>query len=174
MTPENASKTNPQPAGLTPENAALLAEYADHLRHLPLRGHTPRTYLGAVRGYLAWLQDAQADGDPLKDAAAKDWAVRDYRSYLVTVAKRATATVNKDLAALADFYTWRGLGPPQGVKRHQVAGMRRRHWSPGRSSVTCGPSRPARAPATGPSRCCRCTPVPASPRSAPWTSPTCA
>jgi site-specific recombinase XerD len=37
------------------------------------------------------------------------------------VAKRATATVNKHLAALVDFYTWRGLGQPQGVKRHQVA-----------------------------------------------------
>jgi site-specific recombinase XerD len=38
----------------------------------------------------------------------------------VTVAKRATATVNKHLAALQDFYLWRGLGQPQGVKRHQV------------------------------------------------------
>ena len=37
------------------------------------------------------------------------------------MAKRATATVNKALAALQDFYTWRGLGAPQGVKRHQVA-----------------------------------------------------
>ena len=46
--------------------------------------------------------------------------MRDYRSYLVTVAKRATPTVNKHLAALVDFYTWRGLGQPQGVKRHQV------------------------------------------------------
>ena len=46
--------------------------------------------------------------------------MRDYRSYLVTVAKRATATVNKHLAALQDFYIWRGLGQPQGVKRHQV------------------------------------------------------
>ena len=46
--------------------------------------------------------------------------MRDYRSYLVTVAKRATATVNKHLAALQDFYVWRGLGQPQGVKRHQV------------------------------------------------------
>jgi site-specific recombinase XerC len=35
------------------------------------------------------------------------------------VAKRATATVNKHLVALADFYTWRGLGQPQGVKRHK-------------------------------------------------------
>ena len=38
----------------------------------------------------------------------------------MTVAKRATATVNKHLAALQDFYVWRGLGQPQGVKRHQV------------------------------------------------------
>ena len=36
------------------------------------------------------------------------------------MAKRATATVNKHLAALQDFYVWRGLGQPQGVKRHQV------------------------------------------------------
>jgi site-specific recombinase XerC len=36
------------------------------------------------------------------------------------VAKRATATVNKHLAALADFYVWRGLGQPQGIKRHKV------------------------------------------------------
>ena len=36
------------------------------------------------------------------------------------MAKRATATVNKHLAALQDFYIWRGLGQPQGVKRHQV------------------------------------------------------
>jgi site-specific recombinase XerD len=105
---------------LTPENAELLAKYADHLEHSPLTGHTPRTYLGAVRAYLEWLQGAEVDGDPLNDATAKDWAVRDYRSYLVTVAKRATPTVNKHLAALQDFYVWRGLGQPQGVKRHQV------------------------------------------------------
>jgi integrase len=91
-----------------------------HLEHAPLSGHTPRTYLGAVRAYLVWLGQAPVDGDPLNDVAAKDWAVRDYRSYLVTVAKRATATVNKHLAALQDFYVWRGLGQPQGVKRHQV------------------------------------------------------
>lgn len=105
---------------MTPENAAVLATYADHLAHSPLAGHTPRTYLGAIRAYLAWLQEAPIDGDPLNDATAKDWAVRDYRSYLVTVAKRATATVNKHLAALQDFYIWRGLGQPQGIKRHQV------------------------------------------------------
>jgi len=120
MTPENAVKTPSLSGELTPENAALLAEYADHLAHSPLSGHSPRTYLGAVRAYLEWMQDADTDGDPLADAKAKDWAVRDYRSYLVTVAKRATATVNKHLAALQDFYVWGGLGQPRGVKRHQV------------------------------------------------------
>jgi site-specific recombinase XerC len=120
MTPENAARAATQPAELTPENAKLLAEYARRLERSPLSGHSPRTYLGALRAYLTWLQDAPVDGDPLNDAAAKDWAVRDYRSYLVTVAKRATATVNKQLAALQDFYVWRGLGQPQGVKRHQV------------------------------------------------------
>lgn len=120
MTPENAASAAAGPAGLTPENAALLADYAAHLARSPLTGHTPRTYLGAVRAYLTWLQGAGADGDPLNDATAKDWAVRDYRSYLVTVAKRATPTVNKHLAALQDFYTRRGLGQPQGVRRHQV------------------------------------------------------
>lgn len=121
MTPENAVKASGQDQELTPENTELLHKYADHLEHSPLTGHTPRTYLGAIRAYLTWLQAAEADGDPLNDAAAKDWAVRDYRSYLVTVAKRATPTVNKHLAALVDFYSWRGLGQPQGVKRHQVA-----------------------------------------------------
>jgi len=120
VTPENAASTAPQHGELTPENAAVLAGYAAHLERSPLTGHSPRTYRGAVRAYLAWLQDAGADGDPLHDAAARDWAVRDYRSYLVTVARRATATVNKHLAALQDFYTWRGLGPPRGVKRHPV------------------------------------------------------
>jgi site-specific recombinase XerD len=120
MTPENAASSAVQPRELTPENAAILARYADHLEHSPLSGHSPRTYLGAIRAYLTWLQAAEVDGDPLSEARAKDWAVRDYRSYLVTVAKRATATVNKHLAALQDFYVWRGLGRPQGVKRHQV------------------------------------------------------
>jgi len=40
-----------------------------------------------VRGYLTWLAAADADGDPLTQARARGWAVRDYRTHLVTVAK---------------------------------------------------------------------------------------
>ena len=36
------------------------------------------------------------------------------------MAKRAAATVSKHLAALQDFYLWRGLGPLQGIRRHRV------------------------------------------------------
>ena len=109
MTPENATSTSRQAPVLTPENKALLDEYATYLSHV-MSGHAPRTYLGAVRGYLAWLESATVDGDPLADATAKNWAVKDYRSHLVAVAKRAPATVNKVLAALDNFYVWRGMG----------------------------------------------------------------
>jgi site-specific recombinase XerD len=76
----------------------------------PLAAQTRRTYLSKVRGYLAWLVTADVDGDPLCERRARDWTVRDYRGYLVTVAKRAPATVNNTLAAIDDFYTRRGLG----------------------------------------------------------------
>ena len=82
MTPGNAAGQPAQRAGLTPENAELLARYAGHLERSPLAGHSIRTYLGAIRAYLAWLEQAPADGDPLDDARAKARAVRDYRSYL--------------------------------------------------------------------------------------------
>jgi hypothetical protein len=39
-------------------------------------GHSPRTYLGAIRAYLIWLEQAPVDGDRLNDVTAKDWAVR--------------------------------------------------------------------------------------------------
>jgi hypothetical protein len=45
-------------------------------------------------------------------AAARDGAVRDYRSWLQTTARRKPATINTILAALANFYTRAGLGPP--------------------------------------------------------------
>ena len=65
-----------------------------------------------VRQYLAWLDRSPVDGDPLTDPAARDGAARDYRTYLQTVAGRKPATINTVLAALGDFYTRAGLGPP--------------------------------------------------------------
>jgi site-specific recombinase XerD len=99
------------PTTLPAEFAATLEAYAAALEQAPLSAQTRRTYASKVRQYLAWLQAADVDGDPLTQPRARDWAVRDYRTHLLTIAKRAPATVNNALAAVDDFYTRRGLGP---------------------------------------------------------------
>jgi integrase/recombinase XerC len=79
----------------------------------PLDDNTRRTYGSRIRQYLAWVADADLDGDPLTQPAARDGAVRDYRAHLQTVLRRKPTTVNLALAALVDFYTRLGLGPPE-------------------------------------------------------------
>lgn len=77
----------------------------------PLDGDTVRVYRSRVGQFLIWLAGADIDGDPLAQAAARDWAVRDYRTYLMTVARRKPSTVNAHLTAVDDFYRRLGLGP---------------------------------------------------------------
>lgn len=91
-------------------DAALIA-YAEALAAAPLAVDSRAKYLSRVRGYLHWLQSADVAGGPLTDPAARDWAVRDYRIWLKTVAGHQPTTINNTLAALDDFYTRRGLGP---------------------------------------------------------------
>ena len=112
VTSENTVPGGGQHRRITSENTtAALEAYQAALARAPLSAETTRTYLSKVRGYLAWLTDADAEGDPLDEPRARNWAVRDYRSHLLTVAKRAPTTINNTLAALDDFYTRRGLGP---------------------------------------------------------------
>lgn len=89
----------------------------------PLDPDTVRAYCSRVRQFLAWLADAvdtgAVDGDPLTDRHARDGAVRDYRTHLLTVAKRKLSTVNAHLTAVDDFYRHLGLGPAV-VKRQEV------------------------------------------------------
>jgi hypothetical protein len=70
------------------------AAYVAALARSPLSPETRRTYASKVRQYLAWLDAADPRGDPLSDPAARDWAVRDYRTHLAVVLKRVNATVN--------------------------------------------------------------------------------
>ena len=72
--PENGRGRQPVP--LSPGGAEVLAAYERHLARSPLIGHSARTYASAIRGWLAWLDGAEVDGDPLTDPAARDWAVR--------------------------------------------------------------------------------------------------
>lgn len=85
----------------------------------PLDDDTTRVYASRVRQYLAWLASAGADGDPLGEPAARDWAVRDYRTHMLTVAHRKPATVNAHLTAIDDFYRRRGLGAAS-AKREEL------------------------------------------------------
>ncbi|MCA1679581.1 MAG: phage integrase N-terminal SAM-like domain-containing protein [Actinobacteria bacterium] len=102
--------------GLSGPFAAVLDEYTAALRSAPLSDQARRTYASKVRQYLAWLADADTQGDPLEDRDARDWAVRDYRSHLQTVLKRKPATVNNALAAVDDLYIRRGLGPASAAR----------------------------------------------------------
>jgi len=114
---------------------AVHARYIVQLAAAPLDDNTRRTYGSRIRQYLAWVADADLDGDPLTQPAARDGAVRDYRAHLQTVLRRKPTTVNLALAALVDFYTRLGLGPPearrlaggsaQGGQQHDIGPPRR-------------------------------------------------
>ncbi|HET9081113.1 MAG TPA: tyrosine-type recombinase/integrase [Trebonia sp.] len=97
-----------------------------------LPGQTARTYSSAARMYLSWLSTGAHDGEPLADAAARDWAVRDYRTHLVTVVKRAPATVNKALAAVENLYAFLGMPVAKGTgaKRQELPAKAPRALSP--------------------------------------------
>ena len=86
----------------------------------PLDADTIRVYASRVRQYLAWLAGADIEGDPLNKRPARDWAVRDYRTHLLTVAKRKPGTVNAHLTAIDDLYRRCGLGPAA-AKREDLA-----------------------------------------------------
>jgi len=104
-----------------------------------LSRHTRRAYASRLAGYLRWLDGAAipaagdpTGADPLADAWARDFAVRDYRTWLLTVAKRSPATINAHLTAIDAFYTHLGLGaahadridlPPQAPPRPGPRGV---------------------------------------------------
>lgn len=93
---------------------AALKEYRAALGKAPLAKSSQYRYHLRVARYVDWLIDtAEAggiDGDPLRDARARDWAMRDYKQHRHT-GKIAPDTINQELAAIDDFYVRRGLGP---------------------------------------------------------------
>ncbi len=130
QTPESASGNiaglvGRHSAELPAPSVAALADYEAALRGAPLGPRTRAKYTSKVRAYLGWLATSEVDGDPLTDPAARDWAVRDYRGWLKTVARAKPSTINGSLAALGDFYTRRRLGPPVARRERLAAGAPR-------------------------------------------------
>lgn len=117
--PSAAGRRGRRPVVVPDRFAAIADDYTRQLAEAPLSAQTRRTYASKVRQFLVWLDSYATVGDPLGERRARDWAVRDYRTHLLAVAKREPATVNNALAALDDFYTRRGLGSAE-AKRAEL------------------------------------------------------
>ena len=97
------------------------AEYEGWLSRQPLSANTKRAYRTRVSQYLEYLAATPVEyGDPLEDLHARDYAVRDYKSYLKAVRKAKPSSVNLSLAAIDNFYLFLGMGRPE-VRREDLA-----------------------------------------------------
>ncbi len=101
--------------------AEIGAEYEGWLSRQPLSANTKRTYRTRVSQYLQYLAATPVEfGNPLEDLHARDYAVRDYKSYLKAVRKAKPSSLNLSLAAIDNFYLFLGMGRSQ-VKREELA-----------------------------------------------------
>lgn len=107
-------------------------EYGRWLARQPLSANTRRAYATRVGRFLAYLASVPVEeyGDPLSDAHARDYAVRDFKAHLKTVGRAKPSSVNLTLAAVDNFYRFLGLGKP-GVRREEPAKAAPRALSPG-------------------------------------------
>lgn len=101
--------------------ARIRAEYEGWLSRQPLSANTKRAYRTRVSQYLEYLAGTPVEyGDPLEDLHARDYAVRDYKSYLKSVRKAKPSSVNLSLAAIDNFCLFLGMGRPE-VRREELA-----------------------------------------------------
>ena len=107
-----------------------LAGYERWLETQPLAVSTRRAYRGHARRFVEFLASWPGEGgDPLTDAHARDYAVRDFKSHLKTVRRAKPASVNLALAAIDHFYRYLGAGRPD-VRREELAQAAPRALSP--------------------------------------------
>jgi site-specific recombinase XerD len=102
--------------GVPEQYRVVYSAFAAKMQRAGVSEHTRRGYGSRVAAYLRWLNDSEHDSnpteaDPLTDPFARDFAVRDYRTWQLTVAKREPNTVNAHLTAINAFYSQVGLGP---------------------------------------------------------------
>jgi integrase/recombinase XerC len=98
----------------------IFDKYAEWLDNQPLSANTRRTYRAQVRQFCRYLVDyPHKYGNPLVDEHARDYAVRDYKTFLKVQKKRKPATVNLALAAIDHLYSFVSLGAAA-VKREDL------------------------------------------------------
>lgn len=105
---------------MTDDLERQLSAYEVWLARQPLADNTRRAYLLQVRQYGAYLATRVSPyGNPLRDPFARDYAVRDYKTYVKTEGKVRPSSVNVALAAIDHFYQFLGLDQPR-VKREDL------------------------------------------------------
>ena len=105
---------------MTDDLERQLSAYEVWLARQPLADNTRRAYLLQVRQYGAYLATRVSPyGNPLRDPFARDYAVRDYKTYVQTEGKVRPSSVNLALAAIDHFYQFLGLDQPR-VKREDL------------------------------------------------------
>lgn len=92
-------------------------QYARWIARGGLADTTKKLYPARVRAFLAWLAErVEQYPAALTDTHERDWAVRDYRRWLLEDQKRAPSSVEQAMSAVSSLYEYLGLGKPR-VKR---------------------------------------------------------
>src|SRR5947209_19733134 len=90
-----------------------LTAYDAWLDRQPLAAKTRIAYRLQVRQYGAYLaRRTSTTDDPLRTAFARDYAVRDYKTYLKTERQAKPTSVNLALAAIDHFHQFLGNDRP--------------------------------------------------------------
>lgn len=123
MTAELVDRLPVSAATLT-DSTAVHAAYDAWVHRTGLSDNTKRSYSGEVASFLSWLsaQDKHRVEDALSDPYARDYAVRDYRRYLLTERQRMPKGVDAAMTSLGSLYGWLGLG----ASKVPMAGRQRR------------------------------------------------
>lgn len=115
MAASNSKVSDPDQEGL------VLAAYQQFLTTQPLSVHTRRAYLSRTRLFCTFLKNRPVSyGDPFHAELARDYAVRDFKTFLKTSRTARPTSINLSLAALDHFYGFIGLSKPQ-VSREELA-----------------------------------------------------
>lgn len=97
------------------------AAYARHIERTGLAPTSVRAYTSQVARFAKWLDgdDRHDPVDAFTDPFSRDYAVRDYRAYLLDERGLKASSIDAALAATDSFYVWLGLGKAQVTRTKQ-------------------------------------------------------
>lgn len=106
-----------------------LTAYNDWLDRQPLAAKTRAAYRFQVRQYGSYLPQRPSKDDPLYTPFTRDYAVRDYKTYLKVERQAKPTSVNLALAAIDHFHQFIGNDRPR-VQRESLPAQAPRALKP--------------------------------------------